>query len=96
MGRTRSREAAAQPAMARSGEHPSGVHTALSGDLWMVDHNGATGRGLLALSQTIAFSLRSALLPTKKTRINGYSSLYFLKWFSEAIQALMPRHGRAR
>ncbi len=41
-GLNRSREAAAQPTMARSGEHPSGVHTALSGDLWMIDHNGAT------------------------------------------------------
>ncbi len=37
-----SRGAAAQSTMARSGEHPSGAHTALSGDLWMVDHNGAT------------------------------------------------------
>ena len=31
-----------QPASTRVGEHPLAVHTALPGDLWMVDHNGAT------------------------------------------------------
>jgi hypothetical protein len=36
------REAAVQPAMARSSERPSDVHAVLSGDVWMVDHNGAT------------------------------------------------------
>jgi len=35
-------EAAAQPTMARPAEHPSDMHSALSGDLWMIDHNGTT------------------------------------------------------
>jgi hypothetical protein len=39
---TRSTEVASQPIVARSGEHPTGLHPALSGDLWMVDHNGKT------------------------------------------------------
>lgn len=39
---TRSRGASAQPAMAHSGELPSDAHTAPSGDLWMIDHNGKT------------------------------------------------------
>ena len=41
-GLTRSREAAAQPARARSGDRPPAVGAALSGDLWMIDHNGTT------------------------------------------------------
>jgi hypothetical protein len=31
-----------QPDATRVGEHALAVHTALPGDLWMVDHNGAT------------------------------------------------------
>jgi hypothetical protein len=43
--------------------------------------DGSTGRGLLALSQTIAFSLRSARLSTKKPEVSGIFGFYFLKWF---------------
>jgi hypothetical protein len=41
-GLSRSRAAAAQPMVARSGERRPEMCPALSGDLWMVDHNGAT------------------------------------------------------
>ena len=41
-GLTRSGEASPPPTAERSGERQPEVRTALSGDLWMIDHNGAT------------------------------------------------------
>ncbi len=41
-GLTCSREAGTQPTSRRLGERQPEVRTALSGDLWMIDHNGAT------------------------------------------------------
>lgn len=38
----RSSTASARPTVAHSGEPPSDVHIAPSGNLWMVDHNGKT------------------------------------------------------
>jgi len=39
---TRGSDAATRLSMPPPGAHRSDVHTALSGDLWMVDHNGTT------------------------------------------------------
>ena len=42
VARTRPSDAAGQSAMPHTGAPPSDVHAGLSGELWMVDHEGAT------------------------------------------------------
>ena len=53
-GRTCVSRAAAQPTAAREDGHPLDGRIALSGDLWMIDHNGTTVLGCrcLAVSAT--------------------------------------------